>query len=135
MTDTTKAESLHDRIMRLPCTPPKDANINQMLAYKSGHREEDEPCAYCGGTGLVSVDVAIDWTTVKAIYAKAVEHFAPGETAAPDLLLALEELDAMYVRAWDTTNGVLWFSPESAAKFEAAHEKARAAIAKATGQA
>lgn len=55
--------------------------------------------------------------------------------SAPDLLEALEELDAMYARAWDTTTGALWFSPESVAKFEEAHEKACAAIAKATGQA
>lgn len=55
--------------------------------------------------------------------------------AAPDLLQALEELDAMYARAWDTTDGGLHFSAESVAKFEAAHEKASAAIAKATGQA
>lgn len=39
MSDTHKTESLHDQIMRLPCTPPKDANVNQMLAYKSGHRD------------------------------------------------------------------------------------------------
>lgn len=38
MTDT-KAESLHDKIMRMPCTPPNDANINQALSYKSGHRD------------------------------------------------------------------------------------------------
>lgn len=56
-------------------------------------------------------------------------------SAAPDLLQALEELDAMYARAWDTTDGGLHFSAESVAKFEAAHEKASAAIAKATGQA
>ncbi|WP_349573064.1 hypothetical protein [Azotobacter salinestris] len=55
--------------------------------------------------------------------------------AAPDLLEALEELDAMYARAWDTTDGGLHFSAESVDKFEAAHEKARVAIAKATGQA
>ncbi|SFB20138.1 DUF551 domain-containing protein [Azotobacter beijerinckii] len=36
---TAPAQSLHDQIMRLPCTPPKDANVSQMLAYKSGHRD------------------------------------------------------------------------------------------------
>ncbi|SEQ89760.1 Protein of unknown function [Azotobacter beijerinckii] len=36
---TPPVQSLHDEIMRLPCTPPRDANVNQMLAYKSGHRD------------------------------------------------------------------------------------------------
>ncbi|QQE90232.1 Lar family restriction alleviation protein [Azotobacter chroococcum] len=39
MSDTHKTESLHDQIMRLPCTPPKDANVNQSISYKSGHRD------------------------------------------------------------------------------------------------
>lgn len=40
MTETTApVQSLHDQIMRLPCTPPKDANVNQSISYKSGHRD------------------------------------------------------------------------------------------------
>ncbi|WP_349573069.1 hypothetical protein [Azotobacter salinestris] len=42
---TAPVQSLHDQIMRLPCTPPKDANINQMLAYKSGHRDASHAAA------------------------------------------------------------------------------------------
>jgi hypothetical protein len=55
--------------------------------------------------------------------------------AAPDLLAALQELDGMYVDAWDETTGALWFSPESVRKFERLHRKAGAAIEEATGAA
>lgn len=31
--------SLHNDIMNIPCIPPADANINQQLSYKYGHRD------------------------------------------------------------------------------------------------
>lgn len=47
------------------------------------------------------------------------------------LVEALKQLDAMYARAWDTTDGSLIFSPESVEQFEKAHEAATAALAAA----
>ena len=35
---------------------------------------EDDQCPNCNGTGEVSQDVPVNWTTIKAIYAKAVQH-------------------------------------------------------------
>jgi hypothetical protein len=34
-----------------------------------------EDCPICGGCGVVLVKVPVSWTTVKDIYAKAVEYF------------------------------------------------------------
>lgn len=55
------------------------------------------------------------------------------ESAAPDMLEALKELSAMYSHAWDAEGGALVMLPPSVARFEAAHEKAQIAIAKAEG--
>lgn len=39
--------------------------------------EDDyEICDLCNGEGGWNIEVDVDWTTIKAIYAKAVEHFA-----------------------------------------------------------
>jgi hypothetical protein len=38
--------------------------------------ESGDVCAYCGGAGDYAVRVPVSWTTIKAIYAKIVEHFA-----------------------------------------------------------
>lgn len=35
---------------------------------------EDMECDYCHGAGTVTQRVPVSWTTIKAIYAKAVEH-------------------------------------------------------------
>jgi hypothetical protein len=35
--------------------------------------EDNEDCVYCGGANEVQIKVPVDWTTIKAIYAKAVE--------------------------------------------------------------
>ena len=51
--------------------------------------------------------------------------------AAPDLLSALEELSSMYGHAWDRVDGALVMMGSSIERFENAHEKARAALAKA----
>jgi hypothetical protein len=32
-------------------------------------------CPICGGSGFVELKVPVSWTTIKAIYAKAVKHF------------------------------------------------------------
>ena len=53
--------------------------------------------------------------------------------AAPELLAALRAMEAMYTHAWDRTDGGLLMMPGSVERFDAACEKARATIAKATG--
>jgi len=50
-----------------------------------------------------------------------------------ELLNSLNDLNSLYVRAWDQPAGSLWFSPESVQKFEEIHARATAVIAKATG--
>lgn len=62
-----------------------------------GFPDDDEPCDICDGKGEISVETPISWTTIKAIYAKAVDLFsaapapsAPAEAkekAARDALL------------------------------------------------
>ena len=37
--------------------------------------EDNEDCLYCSGTNYVTVKVPVSWTTIKAIYQKAVDHF------------------------------------------------------------
>lgn len=37
--------------------------------------EENESCPLCGGAEEYTISVPVKWTTIKAIYAKAVEHF------------------------------------------------------------
>lgn len=44
-----------------------------------GYTEDDDGndiCPSCTGNGLVDRKVTVSWTTIKAIYAKAVEHLA-----------------------------------------------------------
>lgn len=53
---------------------------------------------------------------------------APMAVTPDGLIAAAKALDAMYVRAWDRTDGALWFSPESVEKFEAAHEALAVAL-------
>lgn len=50
----TKAQDLHGAIMNLTCTPPADANINQRLSYKSGHRDARHAAAELALTALDS---------------------------------------------------------------------------------
>jgi hypothetical protein len=52
-------------------------------------------------------------------------------SAAPDMLAALQEISAMYQRAWDLVNGGLMMPPESIPRFEDAHKAVRVAISKA----
>jgi len=33
-------------------------------------------CPICGGSGVVRIKVPISWTTVKEIYARAIDHFS-----------------------------------------------------------
>lgn len=35
----------------------------------------DDECENCDGSGRILVEVPVSWTTIKSIYAKAVEHF------------------------------------------------------------
>jgi len=37
-----------------------------------------DDCETCGGTGAEFISVLVSWTTIKAIYAKVVEHFTEG---------------------------------------------------------
>ena len=34
-----------------------------------------DDCPACGGTGIVTLRIPVSWTTIKAIYKKAVDHF------------------------------------------------------------
>jgi DnaJ-class molecular chaperone len=34
-----------------------------------------EQCETCGGTGVITQRVDVEWTTIKAIYKKIVEHY------------------------------------------------------------
>lgn len=36
---------------------------------------DEEDCIYCNGSNVVTNKITIDWATIKAIYAKAVDHF------------------------------------------------------------
>lgn len=53
--------------------------------------------------------------------------------AAPELLEALKELSAMYASTWDRVGGDLVMMGGGIERFEAAHQVARDAIAKAAG--
>ncbi len=44
-------------------------------------KDVDEDCPDCAGEGWTVGKVEVDWTTIKAIWRKAVEHF----TAAPEV--------------------------------------------------
>lgn len=35
----------------------------------------DDECENCDGSGRILVEAPVSWTTIKSIYAKAVEHF------------------------------------------------------------
>ena len=46
--------------------------------------DPDNDCELCGGSGELGLDVPVSWTTIKAIYAMAVEHLGmPVETVKP----------------------------------------------------
>ena len=51
-----------------------------------------------------------------------------------ELVRALEELSAMYGHSWDRSDGALMMMGSSIPRFEAAHDKARAVLAKAKAQ-
>lgn len=36
----------------------------------------DDECETCDGSGRIEITVPVTWTTIKAIWAKGVEHFA-----------------------------------------------------------
>ncbi|BEH73365.1 hypothetical protein [Edwardsiella tarda] len=36
----------------------------------------DDECETCDGSGIIEITVPVTWTTIKAIWAKGVEHFA-----------------------------------------------------------
>ncbi|EDR7170741.1 hypothetical protein CTR22_005312, partial [Salmonella enterica subsp. houtenae] len=36
----------------------------------------DDDCETCDGSGRIEITVPVTWTTIKAIWAKGVEHFA-----------------------------------------------------------
>ncbi len=41
----------------------------------------DEDCDNCGGDGVIRIEAKVSWTTIKAIWSKAIEHFE--STKAP----------------------------------------------------
>ncbi|WLJ48281.1 hypothetical protein AABD57_04245 [Edwardsiella piscicida] len=46
----------------------------------------DDECETCDGSGIIEITVPVTWTTIKAIWAKGVEHFAsaPQQEASND---------------------------------------------------
>lgn len=45
----------------------------------------DDECESCDGSGHLKIEVPVSWTTIKAIWSKAIEHFDPIRlAAAPD---------------------------------------------------
>lgn len=40
----------------------------------------DDECETCDGSGRIEITVPVTWTTIKEIWAKGVEHFAPAST-------------------------------------------------------
>jgi hypothetical protein len=61
MTNATTApvQSLHDQIMHLPCTPPKDANVNQAISYRAGHRDARHAAAELAAAYEADAPVAV----------------------------------------------------------------------------
>jgi len=50
--------------------------IDNCSCTETGDSEDAEPdCEYCDGTGQITINATVSWTTIKAIYAKAVEYF------------------------------------------------------------
>lgn len=45
----------------------------------SEYNEQGDKCSECFGIGSIEMIVPVSWTTIKAIYARAVEHFAGGD--------------------------------------------------------
>ena len=52
-------------------------SINMLCEYCVS--DEDE-CEFCHGTGELEQKVPVSWDTIKAIYAKAVDHFTANPT-------------------------------------------------------
>ena len=60
-------------------------NVAKALMIGEFFEEKTEYCRYevcmpgdcpaCGGTGHVTTRIPVSWTTIKAIYKKAVDHF------------------------------------------------------------
>lgn len=63
----------------------KNALIGEFKEEKSISCPEcfgDEDCETCDGSGRIHIEIPVSWTTIKAIWAKGVEHFlaaAPGD--------------------------------------------------------
>lgn len=83
-------------------------------------------CIYADG-----IRIGIDESLPVAIELRA---YAQLFAAAPELYESLKELSALYAHAWDRTDGSLVMMNDSIERFERAHEKAAAALAKADGQ-
>ncbi|GAN55210.1 hypothetical protein [Tanticharoenia sakaeratensis] len=49
------------------------------LGPASPHCEGESTCEQCGGSGTVWQRVPVSWTTIKAIYKRATDLFAPQE--------------------------------------------------------
>lgn len=46
--------------------------VTQTCRYEVCYPDD---CPACGGTGIIEVKVPVSWTTIKEIYARAVDHF------------------------------------------------------------
>lgn len=77
--------------------------------------------------GNKMADICNQW---EALYDKAAAERNELREQRDELLAALKELSAMYTHTWDSVNGDLLMLVDSIPRFEAAHEKARAALAR-----
>lgn len=44
------------------------------LSCETCDSDVNQDCPECGGCGALVIEIPISWTTIKAIYAKAVKH-------------------------------------------------------------
>lgn len=52
---------------------------------------DSDDCPRCDGEGVVPASILVSWTTIKAIYAAAVEHFHPAPTQCKSIELLAGE--------------------------------------------
>jgi hypothetical protein len=61
-TTNERTSTLHAAIMNIPALPPEGANINQILSYKSGHRDARQAAAdLAPAVGTPVADVVAMW--------------------------------------------------------------------------
>ena len=80
----TGSGSRHDRMVMLPDSLTAENGSKYLLSGEFSETitrlceeclGEDDCCDICGGAGEVLEYVPVEWTTIKAIYQKIVEHY------------------------------------------------------------